>query len=215
MKKLLVLLGLASSLAINAYSQNNYEKIEVTPESGKVYVMPRQEAEKQMLNLAKTSKVEDAWIYHNGELTDVGIGGTRELILNDSALIHSRNYNPEDTLWHYHIHPQREEDEISPPGELDAFLDRTIRKEVNLKEDQIITSVFDKNYKWTYWTSDIFESNPLYSEGNSFRLNNLWYYMNYYYRESFPNEKVSEEGIENFINGMEEIGFKISYEKMK
>ena len=175
MKKLIFLLGtLSLFLPKNFASDKIDSKIKIVLGSGTEYKMSLKEAERELHKLARNSYTEDAWMYHDGTLTDVGMCATKKLIQFDIERIFSTEYKPEDTIYIFHIHPKKSSKmKINPPTGLDFFLEQDIKRGLNLKEEQVISKVFDGIGRWTYRSNDALMINPEFSHDNEDRYFNL------------------------------------------
>jgi hypothetical protein len=213
MKKLISLILLGSALSFNALSQDS-NKISITPLSGQVYSISREEAEKEINKLSKKAEKEDAWLYHDEKLIDVGLWGTPFSVRIDSALVCNQNYEEGDSIWFYHNHPNLgEKNKCHPPGGLDIFLDNKIRRDLKSKKINLSSNAFDGIFKWTYSSSDTLENYPLFSEENERRVNNMDFIIGYHYGNSSLNKEISSSTLDTFVGNLAKIGIYIMYEK--
>lgn len=213
MKKLLSLLLLGTMFSFNALSQNP-NKIKSNNETGQIYVMSREEAERKIHKFSKKAKEEDSWIHHDGKLIDVGKWGTFFNVQSDSTLIFAQDYQEGDSVWFYHNHPLLDEKrKCHPPGAWNIFTDKEIKKSFEEKNVHIISNVFDGNFKWTYSSSDSLENDFLFHQENPQRAKNMDFIIGYYYRNSSLDKGISKEGLDDFIEKMESVGVYLRYEK--
>ncbi len=193
--------------------KNKAEDIKVLPSSGTVYHLSREEAEKGIRGLAKTAYEEDAWIYHDGVLTDVGYDIKKDSVAIDWGLILLKDFNPNKNLYRYHPHLFNVwGDKVIPPSGSDFFCDRTCKgltKLINLKENQVISKVFDFSGEWAY------TSNLTLEDTDPMRRSNRLLLISYNHMEAFPGKERTEEDIEFFIKRMEEDGFEVKYKKLE
>jgi hypothetical protein len=127
----------------NVKASSKNEKIEVKSGYGTTYNISKKNAEKQIRQLAKTSKIEDAWMYYDNMLVDIGSSE------NDSTV--TVNINPNikidsgSTVTFYHIHPNIE---FSPPSILD-IINHPKQYQI-FKNNKVVAKVFDEKHEWEY-----------------------------------------------------------------
>ena len=193
--------------------KNKAEDIKVLPGSGTEYIISRKKAEKRIRELAKTDYLEDAWIYHDVKLIDVGYNIAKDSVNIDWGLILSMDFNTKKNLYRYHPHLFKVwGDKIIPPSGSDFFSDMTCRKLtelINLKEDQIKSKVFDYSGEWSYTSNLSLENiDPIKKSQINFRINNN-------YIKSFPKRERTKKDVRNYIKKMKKDNFKVSYKKLK
>ena len=141
-------------------TQSNNSKIQTKSGAGtEYYNLSRQDVEKSLDELCrnKNTIVEDAWMYTNNKLTDIGYDedtlsvGITELLV-DLAIY---NAKPKDTIILYHIHPNSFlENRFSSPSITDIINHAAIKPKCTNKGVYLIEKMFDGRGMWEFDADD-------------------------------------------------------------
>ncbi|MGV8087014.1 MAG: hypothetical protein ACP5N1_05260 [Candidatus Woesearchaeota archaeon] len=137
----------------NIIEQIDTTKIYVKENAGHKYYMSRLDVEKNLDELSRNAYLEDAWMFHNGILTDIGFAedtlGVNIIEFLVSTEIANSKIN--DTIILYHIHPNSYiENRFSPPSELDIINHGTLKPKGYDKNVQLIQRMFDGRGMWEF-----------------------------------------------------------------
>jgi len=212
--KIPILAGAFVLFSASDPNKNKAKDIKVLPSSGTEYRLSRRKAKKRIRELAKTAYEEDAWIYHNGVLTDVGINIAKDNADLDLSEIFSGEFNPKKNFYFSHIHPLKMwGEEIEPVSGPDFFSDELIRNIVDSKVKKIKSEVFDASGEWTYNSNKALKKLYPYSDpSRRSKIKNLVYSA---YEESFTENERTKKGIRKFVKELKNFGLKIKYKKLE
>ncbi len=191
-------------------NKNKAEDIKVLPSSGAIYYLSREEAEKGIRGLAKTDSLEDAWIYHDSVLIDVGYNISKDSVLIDWSEIVLNTFYSKDTIYLNHHHPFKSGNQrVSPPSRGDFFCDKFLKNHVLLKDKPIISKAFDYSGEWIY------SSNSSLDNLNEIEESDKRLSISRAHIDAFPRKERRKKDIEFFIKRMEDLGLKVKYKKLE
>ena len=145
--------GLVSLLAVMSVDYRPETTIRVVQGSGQVYSLSREDGERDLIELARYSDIEDSWIFADNKWYDIGVNETRFGVMSESDSLYQSLVNKTNiaVLFFYHIHPKKSTSTngFNPPSmqDIEHFLFEK-RKFLNLAN--VIGNVVDGNGVWTY-----------------------------------------------------------------
>ena len=174
--RLLPALGLAFLGCMNP----RYEKDFALREGSVWRYKMAQEKGERLLMKEREKGMEDAFLYADGEWTDIGYDEKEHSVLNDDHTIDYfiKERNPEEITF-YHLHPSKEN---LAPSHFDVLRDAFFRKRYPDKE--IHSRVAAAGGYWEYRTTEDFNAPAFSAKGFVFYLLS---------RKAFVGGKASEE----------------------
>jgi len=194
------------SIKYNLYYQTDttYAKVKLVNGSGTIYSLPREEAERQMYNLVKTSNKEDIWIYFNEKLIDLGFDEKKEMVFPNRTLLDSLvNNSKMDTLYYYHIH----KNQYDPPSPEDYEEDNELQQMLSKKGITLISKVFDQKGCWIYGVKKV-------NEQSSRVLAQTSIILYHSIIDTTKTEMTKEESLK-YIQNLRDKGYEIEFQDME
>lgn len=227
MKKVIPLIGLCSILyfaGINSslvLAKNDY--IKVKNGKGYVYTISENEGNKQVNEVAKTAKKEDAWIYAAGKWYDIGKSEKEDNVLiplKDVVKLLKKNHKDEKEAKFVHIHPKKYVQEgVAPPSTYDISthgkLKRMLRDNLQMKLSP--SEIYTGDGVWTYEITDSLEEDINNAKPGHF---SKWMILeSMILRETLlilGNKSSSKEKkIEDYISAVKRLGIIASYKALE
>ncbi len=208
--KIPILAGAFVLFSSSDLPKNKAKDIKVIPGSGTEYLISRRKARKGINRLAKTAYSEDAWIYHDGKLIDVGTEADIDEAELDWDRIKLETSKAKKILYFHHNHPFKAwGEEIEPPSGSDILCDEDLKEIADSNNKQIISEVIDASGRWIY------NSNLHLRTCKSIDKNKTKRSVHYSHKEAFPGKQRTKKDIEFFMEKMEDYGFKVKYKKIR
>ena len=139
--------------------QVSNSKIKVNKGVGSTYYMSRLDVENNLDKLCrdKNNFVEDAWMFHNDTLTDIGLNEDTLSVIICELPLYATIYNTRsnDTIILYHIHPNSyAKNAFSPPSATDIINHGLLKPRFSDKKIHLIERVFDGRGMWELDVND-------------------------------------------------------------
>lgn len=208
--------------------QTDTAKIYVKKNAGHKYYMSKSDVEKNLDELSRNAYLEDAWIFHNNILTDIGFDEDTlsvkiiEFFLSTTII----NAKPNDTITLYHIHPDSYiKNRFSYPSIADIINHGTLKPKMynNIK---LVQKMFDGRGMWEYDVTDkMLEEINKYDNNNTeedylllyITINNIYNNLSENNQNKLiksvasNNTDYSKPSITKYINNMSEKGIILKF----
>jgi hypothetical protein len=243
LKKYIISAGLALAIGLSSYSSKAAticptDTVGITTQkgAGKAYHITQPEAEKSLDALCryKTTDKEDAWIYCDNKLIDVGQNEkSNRISLSDELMDTCINKtNPGDTITMYHIHPKAYfGNRFHPACTGDILTHISIKSPEYTKGRTIIAKVFDGRGMWEFDADEQYLIDTTLNWGDiKKQFNNIndaitgkyntdmWDHTNTIPRKgkqkSRPSRTLNQYdpiSVQKYINKLDKLGIKLKY----
>jgi hypothetical protein len=211
------------------------EPISVKIGVGTKYSASKQDVEKSLDSLARDNNtiLEDAWMFHNNILTDIGIYEKKSNVNLYEVPIYQTIYETPhgDTITLYHIHPNAHNKKTySPPSITDIINHAILKPKFEDQKITLIEKVFDGKGMWELDLSKevvekINKSRESQSQEYSYldlminKNNTIWYITGLIQNnlfEKFDNTDTNNSStIKKYINSMNDVGVKLKFTPTK
>jgi hypothetical protein len=205
------------------------ENISVRVGSGFTYHMSQSRLESRLDSLARDPKtrLEDAWLFHNGKVVDIGIAEEeRNVVINDMRVsMEISDAKPGDTIIFYHIHPDSYKNgRFSPPSSCDLIAHASMKRYMIHSRLVFVNKMLDGRGIWKFDLDDDLMSRlnekgdvqrGLCSDLNSYIIKNCeiadnhskWIIVN----GSHDAGPYDASTIKKYISAMQKFGVKLEF----
>jgi|GEM_PF-2586363 hypothetical protein len=232
--KYLLIAGLATTLTSNTIlGQNNNTDIRVSLGVGARYIISQKDAEKALAKLSKTAFNEDAWMYHKGQLIDIGYNeNPNHIYIRFPPIIITENKDTiklkvekGDTVTFYHNHTSNNMySKLPRPPSIEDMISYSMIKDSVYPNNVIKMNVVDTKNMWGFSLEDelmnefnnksgferykLLESkiNIIYDPTNAYLINGKCMYP-------YDHIKASDKKAKEYLSIMKEAKVKIKLRK--
>jgi hypothetical protein len=195
---------------------------------GTTYHYSKLDVEKSLDSLCRdrNTVLEDAWMFHNNSLTDIGLYEDKSSITLYWSYDSMDNCKYGDTLIIYHIHPNPYNKPVfSPPSITDIINDAQLRQNFSNNNINIIEKIFDGKGMWELnlskeLTTKINNKQEHVLDEYAYidllinKNNYLWYITGITQNtilEKYNNIQSDNSAIKKYINTMNDLGIKLKF----